>query len=78
MAEFETKPPEEEKPPFYKTPLGIILIVVAVLLLCCCIGVIIAFASGATFFEEILNSPEFQEAFDQAMEEAQQTIEASE
>ena len=72
MAEFETKPPEEEKQPFYKTPLGIILIIVGVLLLCCCLGVIIAFASGATFFEEILNSPEFQQAF----EEAQQTIEA--
>ncbi|MFK7801627.1 MAG: hypothetical protein AB8G95_08355 [Anaerolineae bacterium] len=71
MAEFE-KQPEEEKKPFYKTPLGIILIVVGVILLCCCLGGIIAFASGASVFEEVLNSPEFQGA----LEEAQQTIEA--
>ena len=73
MAEFE-KQPEEEKKPFYKTPLGIILIVVGVILLCCCIGGIIAFASGASVFEEVLNSPEFQDA----MEEVRLTIEASE
>ena len=72
MAEFEMKQPEEEKPPFYKTPLGIILIVVGVLLLCCCIGIIIAFASGASIFEEVFNSPEFQDAF----EEIQLTVEA--
>lgn len=63
MADFEMKQPEEEKPPFYKTPLGIILIVVTVLLLCCCIGVIIAFASGATIFQELLNDPEIQKVF---------------
>lgn len=73
MAEFE-KQSEEENKPFYKTPLGIILIVVGVILLCCCIGGIIAFASGASIFEEVLNSPEFQDA----MEEVQLTIEASE
>ena len=72
MAEFETKPPEEEKQPFYKTPLGIILIIVGVLLLCCCLGVIIAFASGASIFEQVLNDPEVQKAF----EEIQLTIEA--
>lgn len=72
MSEFDMKQSKEEKPPFYKTPLGIILIVIGVLLLCCCVGGIIAFASGASIFDEVLNSPEFQKA----MEEAQQTIEA--
>ncbi len=71
MAEFE-KQPEEEKKPFYKTPLGIILTVVGVILLCCCLGGIIALATGAGSLEEIMNSPEFQDA----MEEIQLTVEA--
>lgn len=63
---------EEEKKPFWKTPLGIILIVVGVILLCCCISTVIAFASGAAVFEELLNDPEIQSIF----EEVQATLEA--
>ncbi|MFT5196211.1 MAG: hypothetical protein ACI85U_003242 [Candidatus Promineifilaceae bacterium] len=70
MAEFEMKQPEEEKKPFYKTPLGIILIVVVVLLLCCCLAGVIALASGASILEGI--SPVIEKVF----EEVQLTVEA--
>ena len=77
MSEMNTEPiggQEEEKKPFYKTPLGIILITIGIIILCCCLSVVLALATGAPILEEVMNDPEFQQIF----EEMQATIDANE
>ncbi len=80
MSEMNEQPMgsgEEEKKPFYKTPLGIILIIVGVLILCCCLSLAIIGASADSILEGMsgmIDDPEFQ----RQMEELQMTLEAAE
>ncbi len=76
MTEMNAAPmnDEEEKQPFYKTPLGIILIIVGVILICCCLAGIIVLASGGALVEGLVDNPEFQKA----LEDIQMTVEAAE
>ena len=79
MSEMNTEPmgEEEEKKPFFRTPLGIILIVVAVLIICCCLALVIIGSSAESIIEGLggmIDDPEFQ----RQMEELQMTLEAAE